>query len=115
MDAIIYIAGLIIGVAAFLYVYSLVADGREKLKNPGTPKQDAPVQKMDSGAVTLRNRPALPPGTRICPLCGSSLTKYVGLYASKVYERGSEKLMIMGCRYCYRENEDPDRPKRSAI
>ncbi len=115
MDAVIYLAGLIIGIASFLYVYSLIADGREKLKDPGTPKQNVPVQKMDSATVAFRNRPALPPGTRICPLCGSALTKYEGLYSSKVYERGSEKLMIMGCRYCYRDNEDPDKPKKSAI
>ena len=115
MDALLYLAGLIIGIAAFLYVYSLIAEGREKLKSLNTPKQSAPVQKMDTGPVSLRNRPALPPGTRLCPLCGSSLTKYEGLYASKVFERGSEKLMIMGCRYCYREDGDPDKPKRSAL
>lgn len=115
MDVILYLAGLIIGIAAFLYVYALIADGKEKIKSLGSQKENAPVQNVDTGAVAFRNRPALAPGTRICPLCGSSLTKYEGLYASKVTERGSEKLMIMGCRYCYRENEDPEKPKKSAI
>lgn len=116
MDLILYLAGLIIGIAAFLYVYSLIADGKEKIKSPGSPKENSsPVQNVDTGTVAFRNRPALPPGTRVCPLCGSLLTKYEGLYASKVAERGSEKLMIMGCRYCYRDSEDPEKPKRSAM
>lgn len=115
MSILFYIAGLIIGIAAFLYVYALIADGKEKIKNLGSPKEAASVQKMETGTISFRNRPALAPGTRICPLCGSSLTKYEGLYASKVMERGSEKLIIMGCRYCYRENEDPEKPKKSAI
>lgn len=115
MSAILYLAGLIIGVAAFLYVYTLIADGKEKIRSLGSSKENQPARKVETGTVAFRNRPALPPGTRICPLCGSSLTKYEGLYASKVFEKGGEKLMIMGCRYCYRENENPDRPKKSAM
>ncbi|HOP64603.1 MAG TPA: hypothetical protein PK358_01035 [Spirochaetota bacterium] len=115
MDILLYLAGLIIGIAAFLYVYSLISDGKEAIRKLGEPGEKPPVQNIDTGTVAFRNRPALPPGTRICPLCGSSLTKYEGLYASKTIERGSEKLMIMGCRYCYRENEDPEKPKKSSI
>jgi hypothetical protein len=114
MSVLLYFAGLVIGVAAFLYVYALIADGKEKIKTSELLK-NSPVQNVDSSTVSFRNRPALAPGTRICPLCGSSLTKYEGLYASKVMERGSEKLIIMGCRYCYRENENPEKPKKSAM
>ncbi len=115
MDIILYLSGLLIGIAVFLYMYSLISGGKEKIKNLSSPKENIPIQRMDSGTVSFRNRPALPPGTRICPLCGSSLTKYEGLYASKTVERGKEKLMIMGCRYCYRENENPEKPKKSSM
>ena len=115
MSVLLYFAGLVIGIAAFLYVYALIADSKEKIKSLGSSKEPVSVQNVDSGTIGFRNRPALAPGTRICPLCGSSLTKYEGLYASKVMERGSEKLIIMGCRYCYRENEDPEKPKKSTM
>jgi len=115
MDILIYFAGLLIGVAVFLYLYSIIAAGNEKIRNKKNPTIQQPAGKMESGTIAFRNRPALPPGTRVCPLCGSVLTKFEGLYASKVIDKKNVKLMIMGCRYCYKDSEDPEKPKKSMV
>jgi hypothetical protein len=39
-------------------------------------------------------------------MCGSQLTKYEGLYASRINMTDSGKLMIMGCKYCYKEDKE---------
>ena len=115
MNIIIYFAGLLIGVASFIYLFSLIAAGNEKIKQIKSTKPQQPVKNMNSETVSFRNRPSLPPGVRVCPLCGSELTRYEGLYASKVIDKKNAKLLIMGCRYCYKEDEDPDRRKKSMI
>ena len=115
MSILIYLTGLIIGIAAFLYIFSIIAAGNEKIKKNKKTAAERPAVKMDGNGIAFRNRPSLPPGTRVCPLCGSALTKFEGLYASKVMDKANVKLMIMGCRYCYKDDEDPTRPKKSAI
>lgn len=106
MEVLLYFAGLVIGVTFFLYIYSLYNSAKEKLAAGGTSGENVPEETVEPGTIGFRKRPALPPGTRICPVCGSSLTKYEGLYASRIDTADSSKIMIMGCRYCYKE-EDP--------
>ncbi|PKL19126.1 MAG: hypothetical protein CVV49_02275 [Spirochaetae bacterium HGW-Spirochaetae-5] len=90
MSALIFIAGLAIGVSAFLYILSVISGGMNKFG-----KSDAGQKKIVKQTV--------PPGTRICPLCGSELTKYEGLYASKITEKSENKIIIMGCKYCFKD------------
>ncbi len=115
MSLLIYFAGLLIGVSVFLYIYSTIAEKTQsKAKNISKAPASQKIIKTD-GNISFNKRPPLPPGTRVCPLCGSSLTKYEGLYATKIKQSGIDKLLIMGCRYCYKEDEDPLKPKKSSL
>ncbi len=103
MSAFIFIAGLAIGVSAFLYFISALSGNFGKpVKNSGRGKSDD-KRVIEPEAVTFRGRGKIPPGARICPLCGSELTKYEGLYASKVTDKNEPKILIMGCKYCFKE------------
>jgi len=113
MDILLYFAGLVIGVTVFLYILSTGRDAKEKFKGAGTPGQPVLTDKVEPGTIAFRKRPSLPPGTRICPMCGSALTKYEGLYASRIDMADSSKIMIMGCRYCYKEDNAADAPEKA--
>lgn len=103
MSALIFIAGLAIGVSAFLYFVSAMSGIKRWSSTPN--KNGGPVQKdsIKPEELTFAGRRKIPPGSRICPLCGSELTKYEGLYASKVIDRAEPKILIMGCRYCFKD------------
>ena len=114
MSALLYIAGLVIGVTAFLYLLSILNDGKQRLAG------ETPKKKEKGGEVKTSNAPGavvetVAPGERICPLCRSKLSRYEALYAAPVPGDKEQKLMIYGCRYCYREDEDPDQKKKSIV
>ncbi len=117
MSTFLYISGLLIGIAAFIYFLSLLESGKKTINSivngdtknntaAGSSGNEQDSGKLNSDTIAFRNRPSLPPGTRVCPLCGSSLTKREGLYASRVYDKGNAKILIMGCRYCYKDEEN---------
>jgi hypothetical protein len=103
MSALLYLIGLIIGATVFIYLYSSYQSGKEKLreireqKNPPEPTMNP--ERVDYFSVKRA------PGTRLCPLCGKELTKYEALYASETEEQGKKKILIHGCRYCYKDTE----------
>lgn len=107
MNALIFILGLAIGISAFLYILSAITAGMNKFGKSGSDKDKRTSgivkQNIEPETAGIRARRSAPPGTRICPLCGSELTKYEGLYASKITEKSQQKIMIMGCRYCYKD------------
>ncbi len=116
MNTILYISGLLIGIAAFIYILSIYEKARVKLSSPVQEKKsEVPSFNIEDGTIAFNKRPALPPGTRICPLCGSSLTKYEGLYANKNIRGDSASLIIMGCKYCFKESENSAIPKKSQL
>ena len=116
MNTFLYISGLLIGIAAFIYMLSIYEKAREKLSASATNKKsEPPALNIEDGTIAFNKRPALPPGTRICPLCGSPLTKYEGLYANKNIRGDSATLIIMGCKYCYKESENSSIPKKSLL
>jgi len=105
------IAGLIIGISVFFYLVSTFSSVKEKIavKKQGPPiRPDVRPESVQTVRATKRA-----PGARTCPLCGSELTKYEALYASHVKNGNENKIMIFGCRYCYRPDEDPDRVRKS--
>jgi len=104
MNVLIFIAGLAVGITAFLYILSAISDGMNKIRKPAQVKSKISKQNIEPGTIGLRGRKNIPPGTRICPLCGSELTKYEGLYASKITEKSDNKIMIMGCKYCFKDS-----------
>lgn len=108
MNIFIFIAGLAIGVSAFLYVLSAVSGGMKKIQNPSgetdKKKSEKTVkQNIEPDSIGFRGRFKVPPGSRICPLCGSELTKYEGLYATRIKDNSEYKILIMGCKYCFKE------------
>jgi hypothetical protein len=103
MSALIFILGLAIGISAFLYLLSVISGGMNKFGKSGTGQKKIEKQSIEPETIGFRGRKSLPPGTRICPLCGSELTKYEGLYASKITEKSENKIMIMGCKYCFKD------------
>jgi rubredoxin len=112
MTFLLYLAGLIIGIAIFLWLLSTYHQGIDKIKEikegkikeePGLAEKIQLIQKQDF------NR------HRTCPLCGATLTKYEALYAATVKIESGQKIMICSCRYCYRPEEKPDEPKQTDI
>ncbi len=112
MTILMYLIGLMIGAAAFLYLLSAFRSGKEKVMGIAGKK---PAEKTTVEPRQIANAPKGAPGTRTCPLCGSMLTKYEALYASVTENGAGKKVLIHGCRYCYKPDEDPDRAKRSAL
>lgn len=109
MDYLLYFTGFSIGLALFLYALSHYRDGQEKRKrdvrSPG--KSAPPRMKLAPESVTCRDRiSGLPP--RVCPLCGSVLTQNEALFASPVEGAKGRKIMIFGCRHCYKEVKGGD-------
>jgi CRISPR/Cas system-associated protein Cas10 (large subunit of type III CRISPR-Cas system) len=104
MSAILYLIGLIIGATVFIYLYSSYQSGRETLKEMRG-RKNPPAPTVNPERVDYFNIPRAP-GTRLCPLCGKELSKYEALYASEVEEEGKKKILIHGCKYCYKEKED---------
>lgn len=103
MSALIFILGLSIGITAFLYILSVITTGMKKIRQPGSNYGKIVKQNVEPETIGFRGRKTIPPGSRICPLCGSELTKYEGLYASKINENSELKILIMGCKYCYKD------------
>ena len=104
MSSFIFIFGLLIGISVFIYIYSAVKEGRKKVSKLVSLKDKEVKEVVEPENIGFRGIRSLPPGERICPLCGSILTKYEGLYASKIIEKSEKKILIMGCKYCYKDN-----------
>ena len=101
MSGALYIIGLILGAALFIYLYASYQSGKEKLK-ARKERESKPEQVMNPDFVDYFSIKRAP-GTRLCPLCGQELTKYEALYASQVEEKGKKLILIHGCRYCYKD------------
>ncbi len=113
MSVFLYIVGLLIGLSLFLYILSGIQKGRVKIS--GTSSQAAPKRNgtVTAGDVTYRGLPPRAPGERLCPLCASKLTKYEALYASRIDTDSGSRILIHGCRYCYKPEEKPDVRRKS--
>ena len=116
MSTFLYISGFLIGLTIFVYILSIHEKTKEKiLQHTKKNKPEPHSINIKTETIGFNKRPPLPPGTRICPLCGSSLEKYEGLYASKIIKDNSASIMIMGCKYCYKEPGKSSRNKQSAV
>jgi hypothetical protein len=105
MSAILYLIGLIIGAVVFIYLYTSYQAGKEKLKEMKE-RKDAPEPTVNPDRIDYFSIKRAP-GTRLCPLCGTELTKYEALYASETEENGKKKILIHGCKYCWKETKEP--------
>lgn len=121
MSILLYAAGLIIGLTVFLWLLSAYESGKEKMRQmmqkpapgPGPGARQEAATEMRNEEVEFAQPQRRPPGKRICPLCSTPLQKYEALYAGHVESPSGNKILIFGCRYCYRPDEDPDEEKRS--
>lgn len=113
MSHFLYISGFIIGVAIFLYFLSFYNSGREKIKkitkknNEKKQGKVTPPSSVEPKNIEFANLTAHP-GSRLCPFCRTTLTKYETLYASHVETESGRKILIHGCRYCYKPDEGSD-------
>ena len=106
MPYVLYVAGLIIGITLFLYILSTYESGKEKYKNFISKKYEPAKPEIDSNDISYKTEsPNISP-KRTCPLCTTPLQDYEALYASESMTEGRKKILIFGCRYCYREREN---------
>lgn len=108
MSFILYLAGIIIAFAIFFYVLNLYESGKNKLKNKNKPEKS-----LRDDITPVPKKIYRAPGERTCPLCGAALTKYEALYATRFGDKSGKKILIYGCRYCYKDDENPEKIKKS--
>lgn len=111
---ILYVIGLVIGVILFIYFLSTYESGKEKIRGIREAKAPRPDPSVTAEKISVQKRPGAAPGERMCPVCRSVLSKYEALYSSQVDTKWGPKIMIYGCRYCYKPDEDPGKEKKSA-
>jgi rubredoxin len=114
MSTLFYFVGFLAGVAVFLYIYSLYHSGKDaimrKVSGPGT--GGANKISIEPGSIEYRSLQSYP-RERVCPLCGAVLSQYEALYAARLETGSGGKIMIYGCRFCYKPDEDPDEIKKN--
>jgi hypothetical protein len=103
MNIFLYASGLIIGIVSFLYIGSFLRDTTEVI----TQKKLLAKQKAkdeEDRKHFFENLPInkIKPGLRICPFCREELSRDEPLYASRVLDNDESKLLIHGCRFCYK-------------
>lgn len=105
MSYLLHIVGFIIGTALFLYLLSMYEGIKERRKGSRRPvKAGEPMHIEPESIFHKRWRKA--PGERICPLCGSTLTQFEALYASPLKDSRGTKILILGCRHCYKAGDE---------
>ncbi|HNU90952.1 MAG TPA: hypothetical protein PKO25_03680 [Spirochaetota bacterium] len=115
MQYLFYLVGFIIALAVFLYVLNAYESGRAKIKS----LKGAPGGYAGERATTVEPRdiflkkPRAHPGERLCPLCGSALSQSEALYAAPLKTGDGTKILILGCRYCYKEDDIKGAPPES--
>ena len=122
MEYILYFIGFAIGIILFIYALSFYESGKERIKASTVKGDKSPNdEKNKSSGISVSPQNISyqdlkrQPKERICPLCGSVLTKYEALYASKFEKSKGKMVLIYGCRYCYKPDEDPDEEKKAEI
>jgi hypothetical protein len=121
MEYVFYIIGFLIGVILFLYALSFYESGKKRIKKRIKKRLSPPSERKERQQIRVNpqslscdeKNQAL--RERICPLCRAVLTRYEALYASQIAGPKGKKILIYGCRYCYKPEEDPDERKRSQI
>jgi hypothetical protein len=101
-----YLVGGVIAVALFFYLISSYESVKERVKGGGRAGggDAGPPIKIEPRNIFMKNMKR-PPGARLCPLCGSTLTQFEALYAEQLKGDKGRKILILGCRYCYKEGE----------
>ncbi len=104
MNALVYLLGLLLGAAVFFYILSLYHSGADALAARKKGKSNGKIE-LDPNLMEIISRQAYP-RERICPLCKAVLTGDDVLYATRVEQPAGPKILIHGCRFCYRPSQE---------
>lgn len=104
MSALVYLLGLLLGAAVFFYILSLYHSGVDALAARKKEKRDGRIE-LDPMLAEIVSRQVYP-RERICPLCKAILTGDDVLYATRVEQPMGPKILIHGCRFCYRQKRE---------
>jgi hypothetical protein len=104
MNYIFYIVGFAIGLVLFIYALSFYETGKEKIKTrlSGSGNEKSSIDAVNPSEISYDDKNNVFPRERICPLCGAVLTKYEALYAYQQGNPPNSRILIYGCRYCYK-------------
>ena len=123
MDIFLTIAGLIIGISAFLYFVSAMDAGKRTYR--GAKAKSSSNKQARTAAITAGKSastgnaggqsPAVPEPIRVlpeemkdmmkqrtCPMCMHRLQRDEPLYATHIMVGKEKKVLIYGCPYCYK-------------
>ena len=118
MDIFLTVAGLIIGISAFLYMIHALDAGKRRYR--AVTSRDTVMQKNSVGVLPANNNTASSHPTRgrtirvlpddlkdmishrTCPMCAHVLLRDEPLYASHIEIGTQRKVLIYGCAYCYK-------------
>ena len=112
MEYLFYIIGFIVGIVLFLYALSFYESGKEKIKKRlSSPPEGEERKQIRVNPQAVSYEEIKLPRERICPLCRTVLTRNEALYASQIVSPQGKKILIYGCRYCYKQ-ENPDKGRQ---
>ncbi len=80
----------------------MIDDGKNTIQKITRKKNKLVKEDITPDNIAYKNL-TVPPGERMCPVCRATLTKYESLYASKTRTSSGEKILIHGCKYCFKE------------
>lgn len=98
MESLLYFVGFII--AIFIIIYSM--DTVHRFQD-GTLLKKSGRQPDDAAKSTASRKSYTYPRAKICPLCKAELEQHDVLVATifdEVNERGKQRVLIHGCKYC---------------
>lgn len=104
MENLLYLAGLIIGIALFLYALSFYEESKEKIKKRLSDNREVSINPQ---VISYQDKQEFP-RERFCPICRAVLTRFEALYAFQIEDENEKKIMIYGCRYCYRPDKESE-------
>ena len=123
MDIFLTIAGLIIGISAFLYFVSAMDAGKRTIRGAKAKSSSKKTAKAVSGTGGRPAATGTTGGTssttpepikvlpeemkdmmkqRTCPMCMHRLQRDEPLYATHIMVGKEKKVLIYGCPYCYK-------------
>ena len=123
MEIFLTIAGLIIGISAFLYFVSAMDAGKRSIRGAKAKRSSRKTAKSATGTGVRSASTGAGGGTssanpepikvlpeemkdmmkqRTCPMCMHRLQRDEPLYATHIMVGKEKKVLIYGCPYCYK-------------
>ena len=97
MGLIFIFLGVLISVAIYLYFINKLHESEDRSK-----KEEVDVEAEEKEPIKTKEEKPEGLKPRFCPLCNSSLVKHDSIYAEMYKGEQRPKVVIHGCRYCYK-------------